>query len=132
MQDDELGTVDDYLRAFRAVQAEGLRDHHLAMLRAHFAAPNHTTTWEQLAKEMGYARGNAVNLQYGKLAEMIASQLGITEPPHGFWLHVLADWAAEPDPESGHTAFVLRPVVIEALQRLGVLKQSDAGSAADI
>src|SRR5438034_66955 len=121
MGDEEFGTANDYLRAFETVRAEGIPDNHLALLRAHFAAPDHTATWAQLAAAVGYANFNAVNLQYGKLAARVASQLGIRQPPLDFWLSVLAGWAAERDPASGHTAFVLRRPVIEALRQLGLL-----------
>src|SRR5262249_50908418 len=73
-----------------------------ALLRAHYAAPDHTATWSQLASAVGYANFTAVNLQYGKLATRVAAQLRIGKPPRGFWLYVLARWAAEPDPDSGH------------------------------
>ena len=62
-----------------------------------------------------------MNLQYGKLAGRVAAQLGVTEPPRGFWLYVLSDWAADRDPNSGHTAFVMRKEVIDALQQLTIL-----------
>jgi hypothetical protein len=127
MDHEEFGTVDDYLRAFRAIQAEGIPENHIALLRAHFTAADHTATWAQLAAAVGYANGAAVNLQYGTLARRVAQQLGVSQPPHGFWLHVLAGWADARDPVSGHTAFVLRRPVIEALQRLVLRPATLAG-----
>lgn len=121
MDDEEFGTADDYIQAFEAVRAKGIPDNHLALLRAHAAAPGHTATWAQLASAVGYENFNAVNLQYGKLAARVAARLGVHRPPRGFWLFVLAGWAADPDPDSGHTAFVLRRPVVEALRRLGLL-----------
>jgi hypothetical protein len=120
MNHEEFGTSDIYYRAFQAILSEGIPDNHLALLQAHFRAPAHTATWAQLAKEVGYANGNAVNLQYGTLASRVAKLLRIGEAPKGFWLYVLAGWADERDPVSGHTAFVLRRPVIEALTQLGV------------
>ena len=55
----------------------------------------------------------------------VAQLLGIDERPEGFWLYVLAGWADERDAVSGHTAFVLRRPVIEALTRLGVFSGED-------
>jgi hypothetical protein len=101
--------------------AAGVPATHRALLQAHYAAPDHTATWAQLAAAVGYASGNAVNLQYGRLAGRVAGRLGVAGPPHGFWLYVLAGWADDRDPGSGHTAFVLRRPVIEAFQQLGVL-----------
>jgi hypothetical protein len=121
MNHEEFGSSDAYYRAFQAILSEGLPENHLALLRAHFQAPKHTATWAQLAKEVGYANRNAVNLQYGTLAGRVAKRLRISERPEGFWLYVLAGWAHERDATSGHTAFVLRRPVIKALTRLGVL-----------
>ena len=93
MNDEEFGTTAEYLRAFETVRAEGMADNHLALLRAHHSAPRHTTTWAQLAAAIGYANGNAVNLQYGTFAGRVAHAMGITAIPNGFWLDVLAGWA---------------------------------------
>src|SRR5262249_1856885 len=120
MNHELFGTIDAYLRAFEVVGAEGIPENHLALLRAHYAAPNHTATWAQLATVIGYANGNAVNLQYGTFAGRVAREMGITTVPNGFWLDVLAGWAEERDAVSGHTSFILRRPVTEALTRLGV------------
>jgi predicted HNH restriction endonuclease len=66
-----------------------------------------------------------VHLHYGKFAERVARHLGLTEKPldpggTGWWLWALVRWAEDRDPESGHTVFVLRRPVIEALQQLGL------------
>ena len=117
---EEFGTTEEYLEAFRAIQQQGISENHLRMLLAHLNAPNHTTTWAKLAKSVGYANGNAVNLHYGRFAARVADEMDIDEVPNGFWLDVIAKWAVERDAESGHTAFALRRPVIEALIQLGV------------
>jgi hypothetical protein len=127
MDDEEFGTSSDYVKAFAALQKEGIAEEHVALLRAHFKAPNHTATWAQIAEVVGYANRNAVNLQYGTLARRVAHRLGMVEPPKGFWLFVLAKWADARDP-SGHTAFVLRQPVIEALAQLGILLSDENSS----
>jgi hypothetical protein len=118
MRREQFGTADAYVDAFQALAREGMPESHRALLQAHFNAPHHTVTWARLAKSVHYANGNAVNLQYGKLARRVAELLGFGAPPKGFWLLVLVDWAAERDATSGHTAFILRRPVIEALTRL--------------
>ncbi len=120
MHEEEFGTAEDYIRAFAALLREGIAEKYVALLQAHFKAPQHTATWAQIAKAVGYANGNAVNLHYGTLASRVAHHLGVVEPPQGFWLFVLVRWADERD-ASGHTAFVLRRPVIEALTQLGIL-----------
>lgn len=121
MNHEEFGSSDAYYRAFQAILSEGVPENHLALLRAHFAAPDHIATWAQLAAKIGYVNGNAVNLQYGTLARRVGEQLRIGEAPKGFWLYVLAGWADDRDAASGHTAFILRRPVIEALTQLRVL-----------
>jgi hypothetical protein len=133
ISDDTFGTADDYFRAFQALQnkGKGISENHIALLNAHFNAPNHTATWAQLAKAVGYPSGDTVNLQYGTFAGRVAQQLGIREKPKGFWLYVLAEWGDKG--ELGHQAFVLRRPVIEALTRLGILpkiERKKAGKAA--
>jgi hypothetical protein len=123
MDREEFGTADDYFRALQSVLGEHVPPKHLAMLREHFNAPDHTTTWWQLAQKVGYPNFNTVNLQYGTFAERVARQLGLSEKPpdpngYGWWLWVLVHWADERD-AGGDTAFVLRPEVVEALERLG-------------
>jgi putative restriction endonuclease len=124
MDEERFGTTADYLRAFEAVRAEGIPETHLAMLRAHLAAPGQATTWARLAETVGYPSGSSVNLQYGKFAERVARQIGLTEKPldpggAGWWLWALVRWADGRDPASGHTVFVLRRPAVEALRRLG-------------
>jgi hypothetical protein len=113
-----FGTAEDYTKALAAVVAEGVPEKHIELLRAHFEAPGHKRTARQLAQAVGYANYGGVNLQYGILAKRVASRLGVVEPPNGFWLFVLVEWASRVDP-SGDTLFVLRAPVVEALKRLG-------------
>lgn len=116
-----FGTSADYYRALKALERAGIHPSHRDLLRAHFAAPQHTVSWRELAPSVGYANAEAVKLQYGSFARRIAKQLGITRPPAGFWLHVLADWGSRPDGR-GHTTFRMRPQVVAALKRLGWLE----------
>ena len=129
--DEEFGDADAYYNAFSALLREGIHENHLALLRAHYAAPDHTTTWEALAKAVGYVRGAAVNMQYGTLAKRVARAMGIHEAPRGFWLFVLVGWGPDFDPDTGHTTFFLRWPVIEALQRLEILPKDAGGLAVD-
>lgn len=121
MNSEEFGNADAYYKAFSTLLRAGIHENHSALLRAHYAATDHTTTWEALAQAVGYKRGAAVNLQYGLFAKRVAKAMGMLSPPRGFWLFVLADWGPSLDEESGNTLFVLRRPVIEALQRHGEL-----------
>jgi hypothetical protein len=81
VDEEQFGTAEDYTRAFQQVVADGIAEKHLALIRAHVAAPAHTTTWAKLAETVGYSSGSAVNLQYGRFAERIARQLGLAQKP---------------------------------------------------
>jgi hypothetical protein len=101
------------------IESEGIHPSHRDLLRAHFAAPEQIVSWRELAPSVGYPSAEPVKLQYGILARRIAGQLGVTrERAHGFWLHVIADWANTSD-SRGHTTFRLRPEMVAALKRLG-------------
>lgn len=118
---ENFGTVEDYVRAFRAITREGIAESHLRLLQAHARKP--IAAWAQLAKRVGYENRNAVQLQYGTLARRVAGYLGVSElPEQGFWLCVLVTWAEKRDRASGHTAFVLRPEVAKALIHVGLVK----------
>jgi predicted HNH restriction endonuclease len=108
------------IRAFKTLQSEGLFDKPRALLQAHFNAPNRTATWAELAKDVGYTEGRAINLHYGKLAQKVAGLLGVSVipgvPGNKSWLFVLIHWAE--DHPSGHTSYVLRRPVVEALTQL--------------
>jgi len=111
-------------RLLAALKRKGISPKHLMMLQAHLEAPDHTTTWADLAHAVGYSSGNIVNLQYGKFAHRLAEQLGVHEPPRAdefsgaWWGYVLVDWANERG-TLGHTAYVMRAPLVSALRRLG-------------
>lgn len=118
----EFGSAEDYLQAFQRLRAEGrLREGHLALVRAHYAAEGHTVSWNQLAQAVGYAEGRAVNLQYGKFGRLLAESLGAKGVPPDFQLFVLVSWADEKD-ERNRTRFTLRPEAVEALRRAGIVQ----------
>jgi len=129
MNEEHFGTAVDYFRAFEAVLAEGIPESHLALLRAHLAAPEHATTWARLAKSVGYSSGRSVNLQYGKFAARFARQLGLIDKPLDpggvrWWLWALVRWADGYDADSGHTVFVLRRPAVEALCQLRLFEET--------
>jgi hypothetical protein len=113
------GTSEECIKSLRAVESSS----RMKILRAHFRAPGHSATARQLAREVGYENFNAINLQYGALAEAIASGLGVKSQPVpegtsvGFWLWALVEWDGK-DAE-GEQPFKLRPEVVEALRRMG-------------
>jgi hypothetical protein len=119
-QDECFGTSADYERALKAVLSQHVPPRHLEMLQEHYHSPKHTITWEALAEKVGYPTGGTVQLQFGIFAGRVAHELGLSEKPEGFWLYVLAKWAKRKDAK-GHTQFMLREPVREAMQRLGLV-----------
>jgi len=123
LRDNELGTAANFYKAFEALQEEGIPDNTVALLQAHFNAPNHTATMAQLAEAVGFANYGGANMQYGILGRRLGEKLGIDKTTLGFWLHILAEWAGKG--ELGHQAFILRRPVIQALARLGILPKTE-------
>jgi hypothetical protein len=129
------GSANDYFEAFQYLIRKGLPEKHLAMLREHYNAPDHTITWPDLAEAVGYASYTVVNRQYGRLAHHLAERLGVRGKPiaegdrqtedRAWWLYVLVDWNGRD--ENGVTRFQLLPDAVEALGRLG-LGQYPTGS----
>jgi hypothetical protein len=108
----------EFRKALSTLNREGrITEKRLKMLRVHFGAPNRTLTWEQLGSKVNLTQ-SSVHLHYGKFARLLAEELGYSEPPHGFWLYFLADWAEKPGPKS-YTAFTMRPELADALKALG-------------
>jgi hypothetical protein len=124
--DYQFGDDEQYSRAISAVIAKGISDKEHAVLLAHFRSPTHTSSAQRLADALGYRSYASVNSLYARLSRRVAEQLGILQkPPEGFWLFVLAGWAEEREPETGHTQFVLRAPVVRALESLGFATQPD-------
>lgn len=105
----EALSVAEYSGAFQRVQPTKRQ---WEILRAHLAAPDHTSTARQLATALGYANGNPINLQYGTLAGKLCTELGVSPPRNISVLVTMEKPRAEWD-------LVLRPAVVEALRRLG-------------
>jgi hypothetical protein len=110
---------------------------YVAMLRAHLAAPDQLISATRLAKAAGYAGYEGANLNYGKLGQRIAKEIGFVPPRRAdgteIWTCAIArDPALEsefPDTslldslmrnvDAQHFEWQLRPQVIEALKALG-------------
>ncbi len=106
-------TKDDYKRAFLTLQP--LADHELALLNAHYRAPEYTITASQLASAVGYENYGAANLHYGKLAGKLCDALRC-HPRLNVDI-LVTDYKPGDDPEE-HLRLVLRRQVVEALEEL--------------
>jgi predicted HNH restriction endonuclease len=126
-----FGSGSDFYQALRVIEGEGIPFSQLDLLRAHFAADQHTVSWRELALQVGYSSAETVKLHYGKLAHRVADRLQVTKAQaQGFWLHVLADWAGVDS--KGHTRFQLRPQVVSALKGIGWLEKTAPPSLLEV
>lgn len=120
----EAPDKEEYVQAFREI-VDNLTDRHLAMLKAHYNAPDQTLTASELAKAAGYSTHSAANLQYGKVGKLV-HQFVLTD------LHERADGTpvyssalatpGDTAPAEEHWAWTLRPQVAYAIERLGLVR----------
>jgi hypothetical protein len=106
-------TVEDFLRALQDVRP--ISPTHVSLLRAHYAAPNHTATTIDLANAMGWEGWPAVNLHYGQFVNRLRNYLHL--PIEENLNTILAQpWPAKGDPHPW--SLVMCPELVEALDRL--------------
>jgi hypothetical protein len=109
--ENEPPSSDDFKRALQ--QIAPIAEHHRQILKAHYHAPDYTTTVTELAKSVGYASFNAVNLHHGTLVNSIADRLGL---PSSF---DLIQTVSKPQHNSEeHLQLTLRPEFVRALDEL--------------
>ncbi len=120
-------SVKDYVRALRDIEPR-MSSRQRAMLVGHYASPARRLSENRLAKLGGYAAGSAANLQYGKLAGMVAKALGHT--PLGDLSWTIAVWTTEKD-KNGHGQWILRKEVARALEELGWVDDNRTGITAE-
>ena len=109
-------TVEDYKKTYLALQREGrITENQRIILRAHYRAPDHVVTANQLAEIVGYASYRGVNLWYGKLGKLVAEEIGYV-PPEGYtFLSTLVTFEREVTPYP----MKLRPNIVRALKEIG-------------
>jgi len=113
----------EYVIAFQAI-IEDLSDSHVAMLKAHYLAPNRERTATQLAEAAGYSSYGAVNLQYGMVGKKLNEELPIKLPEREdgtpIYTYALAT-AGDRSGKEAHWAWKLRPEVAHAIEKLGLV-----------
>ena len=110
-------SVANYVSAFRAIEAR-VTDKQRELLRVHHDAPARVISATRLAEAVGFQNYNAVNLQYGLLAQEILRELNIDVG--GFVaLGILVDFVDPGFAANDHFLWVLRPNVVQALEDLG-------------
>jgi hypothetical protein len=116
----DFATAREYRLAIRQVLEDGVPPRQAELLRAHLWSPRYSASSAELAEAVGYGSWRTVNFQYGALAHRIAVELGIFQPPRGFWANVLIRWQADSTRSPlGHARYRLRREVARALIDLG-------------
>lgn len=116
----DFGTAKNYRIAISEVLQAGVPVRQAELLRAHLWAHRHSASSAELAEAAGYGSWRTVNVQYGALARRIAIELGVYQPPRGYWVNVLIRWEADTTRSPlGHARYRLRPEVARALRDLG-------------
>lgn len=105
-------------------------DKHLQFLKFHYAAPDFTITATDLAKAVGYAKHNAINLQYGKLAQRFCDHFGQTPEKPETPLSILVSDYTTADKSNEDARLTLRPEVVEALAGLSWFRKAPVAAAA--
>lgn len=127
-----------YERAFGQLLPE-MPDSYIAMLRAHFCAPDYLISATKLAEAAGYSGYEGANLHYGKVGQRVAEEIGFLPPRRDdgteIWTCAIArDTSMDteyPDTsmldallrtmetETSHFEWQMRPQVVQALKALG-------------
>ena len=116
----DFGTAREYRLAISGVLNAGVPLRQAELLRAHLWAPRYSASSAELAEAVGYSSWRTVNFLYGALAHRIAAELGIFQPPRGFWANVLIRWEADTTRSPlGHARYRLRREAARALLDLG-------------
>ena len=91
------------------------------MMNIHYMAPEHTLTAMQMARALGYPHHSVANSNYGKLGHVLGKALNWTPPTDSdLGVAVLCTFVK---PEN-NWHWIMRPEVIEALERLGWVNPS--------
>lgn len=119
-------SVEEYKTALKACRPIMQGTKYLAMLQAHYMAPDHELTASQLAEAVGYASWSAANTRYGAFAGAVAEALGHARGKlEGVGVEVTPDVAVLVafDGSAGATkgsdvSWQLLPAVVQALEEM--------------
>ena len=110
-------SVSDYVAAFRAIEPR-VSEKQRELLRVHHDAPARVISATRLADTVGFENYNAVNLQYGLLAQEILRALNV-DLGDFVAVGILVEFVHPGSAANEHYLWVLRPNVVQALEDLG-------------
>ena len=115
--------VSEYVQAFQSILEE-LPDSYMAMLKAHYYAPDRTLTATQLAKATGiYKDWNTTNLHYGLLGKRLHDVLLIQLPKRENGTYIYTFMLAvegKLSTDESQWQWKMRPEVAKAIEQLGL------------
>lgn len=115
----DVPAVPEYVKAFLECREE-MTPKHLAMLRAHYHAPERTVTAGELARAVDFENFSAANLQYGTYARHLCDELGRSPEFH---IAILLTFTVGEKPGEEFIRWTMLPQVAEALEQLGWVKR---------
>ena len=113
---------EEYVDAFRKI-LHNLADNYVAMLKAHYHAPDKTLTATQLAEAAGYNDYSSANLHYGKVGKLLNDVMPIELYRRSDGTTVYTSALATPGDRTTDEQFwtwKLRPQVAFAIEQLGL------------
>ena len=111
-------SVEQYVDAFAELGSK-FSMQQMNMLVGHANSKKQTVSMQKLAKLAGYNGYESANLHYGKLGGTLAQFLNLSDLHHK--IQAICDLSPKRD-ETGHSQWVLKQQVVEALKRLSLLK----------
>jgi hypothetical protein len=108
----DTATAEDYRNAFFALGGQMTRTRR-TLLSTHYRFYRHQATMSQIAEAMGWASYSSANAHYGRLAQLVAKQLGFEH--NGAHLNALCTFV-EPEEPGDHWLIIMRPQVVEVLE----------------
>jgi predicted HNH restriction endonuclease len=127
----ELLDVDVYVEALTSA-LPAITDTQLAMLRAHYLAPEHVITASELAEACGFADHRVVNSQYGRLGTLLRVKAPELAALEGQRSHAIASFLA-PDETHRHWRWQMHEGLVKAFNRLAWFADNlEVGDAKEI
>jgi hypothetical protein len=111
----DTATAEDYQNSFIALGQQITRTRR-QLLVTHYRFYRHQATMSQIAERMGWSSYSSANAHYGRLAQLVADQLGFQL--NGARLNALCTFV-EPQEPGDHWLIIMRVQVVEALRQLG-------------
>ncbi|EKA62277.1 hypothetical protein B277_03088 [Janibacter hoylei PVAS-1] len=112
-----LPSVDDYASAFTEVK-DKITPKQLELLRFHHAQPGRAASASTMARAVGFESFSAVNVQYGKLARLVAEAAGLELAEH-VKVGALVQFVHPDQAANEHFLWLMRENVAIALENLG-------------